>query len=99
LPQLRVGEVELLEGLRGTGSVLSVATNYTGGAGALVNPYVTTQTELRATPVKRVIYYPGMSGNSYLGAKSYRVADLGGNAGQGGILKPYTGRGTVITIR
>jgi hypothetical protein len=82
-----------------TGTVANVATNYISGGGTALDPYVTTQARLRVPAGKKLVYHPDATGNNYLDAKCYKVADLSGNAGQGGILKPYTGRGTVITIR
>jgi hypothetical protein len=82
-----------------TGAVSNLATNYTGGAGQPLDPYVTTQTKLRAAFGKKIMYHPEVSGNAYLGGASWRVADLAGAAGQGGVLTPYQARGTVVMMK
>jgi hypothetical protein len=82
-----------------TGAVLNVATNYISGSGQRMDPYITAQTDLRCPDGRRISYHPECPGNSYLNGRSYRVADLSGTAGSGGILTPYVGRGTVITLR
>lgn len=85
------------------GSVANFDTTSSGGTGTLKDPYITTQTKLRA-PSGQKIYYNYVPGglNDYLQGKVYRLADLAGNAGQGGLLL-VTGsdipKGTAITIR
>jgi len=71
------------------GSLGNFDTTNTGGSGSVVEPFVTTQTALRC-PVGEVIYYGYEAGglNDYLGGNYYRVADLAGNAGLGGLLAP-----------
>lgn len=79
-----------------TNSILNFATNRISGSGTLVDPYITVQTDLR-TPVGKKIYYESSSlENAYLGGYTYKVADLNGNAGQGGILTPRRPTGIVI---
>jgi hypothetical protein len=82
-----------------TGVVASFSTAYTGGGGVPLDPYVATQTQLRAPAGKKVMYHPEVSGNAYLNGGSYRVADLNGNAGLGGMLTPYQARGTVVLFK
>lgn len=82
-----------------TGAVVNFATNHTGGAGTRTDPYVTTQTQLRTAQDKKIMYHPSLGGNAYLAGASYRLADISGAPGHGGILTPYQGRGTVIIIR
>jgi hypothetical protein len=82
-----------------TGEVATFVTNYTGGSGVPLDPYVTTQTSLRTPAGKRIVYFPQVSSNAYLQAASYRVANLAGAAGQGGILTPYQPPGTVVVFK
>ncbi|MBA4386940.1 MAG: hypothetical protein C0404_03100 [Verrucomicrobia bacterium] len=83
-----------------TGAVLNVAANYTGGNGSYASPYVTTQTALRVPAGKRLVYrWSDVPTNSYLNRAVYRVADLNGSAGSGGLLIPYVPPGTVLTLR
>ncbi|MGQ9662053.1 MAG: hypothetical protein ACUVWX_06925 [Kiritimatiellia bacterium] len=85
------------------GSLANFNTTSSGGTGTLKDPYITTQTKLRA-PSDQKIYYNYVSGglNDYLQGKVYKLADLAGNAGQGGLLL-VTGsdipKCTAITIR
>lgn len=82
-----------------TGSVFNVDTNYIGGAGIPTDPHVTTQTVLRIPAGRKMIYRSDNPDNAYLNGKSFKLADLSGAAGSGGILKPYTAQGTVIILR
>jgi hypothetical protein len=82
-----------------TGDVANVSTNYVSGSGTMLDPYVTTQTAFRMPRGTRMMYYPKAGNNAYLQAVSYRVADLSGAAGQGGILTPFRPAGTVIVIK
>ncbi|MGQ9663466.1 MAG: hypothetical protein ACUVWX_14195 [Kiritimatiellia bacterium] len=78
------------------GQLLGFATDGSG-EGTRSNPVVTTQTALR-TPSGQFIYYdPAV--NSYLNNKVYKVADLVGNAGQGGLLMPRGEQGTLFMVR
>jgi len=84
-----------------SGVLTNFSTNSIGGRGLIKDPYVTTQTALRC-PANNKIYYNYESGlNDYLGGYAYRVADVAGNAGQGGLLlvtKSDT-RGTVVIFK
>lgn len=71
-----------------TGLLGNFVTNSTAGSGSISSPYVTTQQMLRVTTGKTVCYTPGVSGNAYLAGKTYKLADLNGSAGAGGLLRP-----------
>jgi hypothetical protein len=82
-----------------TGTVTNFDAGYTGGTGSIQNPYVTTQTALRA-PAGQRIYYAVKDGlNPALGGFAYRIADPNGNPGQGGILAVRPARGTVVWFK
>lgn len=73
-----------------TGSLLNFDTTAGSGSGSTFDPFVTSQTLLR-TGIGKIIYYDaGNPDNAYLGGYTYQVADLLGNAGQGGWLTPGT---------
>jgi hypothetical protein len=74
-------------------------TGHTGGSGSVVDPFVTTQTALRASVGQKIHYKVKHGENAYLDGKAYRIADPDGNAGQGGILMAKPARGTVVTFR
>lgn len=82
-----------------TNSILNFATNSTSGNGTLIDPYITEQTDLRTPVGKRIYYEPSRPENAYLGEYTYKVADLNGNAGQGGILTPRRPSGIVFFCR
>ncbi len=71
--------------------LIAFDTTSDGGAGTADDPLVTRQTALRA-PAGSVIHYSTDDGrNSYLVPYSYKLADMDGNPGQGGILAPAPG--------
>jgi hypothetical protein len=82
------------------GALTNFSLTAGSGDGTMPSPYVTTQTVLR-TPANQRIYYTYVPGghNGYLGGSVYRVADLAGNAGQGGLLMPPVAKGTVVFLR
>ena len=71
------------------GALDNFDTASSGGTGSALDPFLTTQTALRC-PAGEEVYYNYVSGglNDYLGGHAYRVADLAGNPGEGGILAP-----------
>ncbi len=70
------------------GALLGFDTASTHGTGSVEEPWATTQTTLRA-PAGAMVQYSTLEGrNAYLGGYSYRLADLDGEAGEGGILAP-----------
>lgn len=99
LDRVGVAKLDFMTSGTITGAVLGLATAYSGGAGTPSDPYLTMQTKFRMSAKGRMSYQPDLPENTYLNCKSYRLADLNGNAGQGGVLRPYQSRGTVITIK
>ncbi len=86
-----------------TNALVSFDTSQNGGNGSWDAPYETTQTQMQ-TPEGQQIKYTYEAGglNDYLGGHVYRVADLDGVAGQGGVLTPYfkpPPQGTVLILR
>lgn len=75
-------------------------TAATGGSGTPADPLQTSQTKLR-TPAGQNIYYNYEAGqlNDYLGGQTYRIADLSGVAGAGGLLRPQPIFGTLLMIK
>jgi hypothetical protein len=81
-----------------TNNLVGFATNWVSGNGKAVNPYVTTQQMLRV-PAGKCLYYSTVAAtNAYLAERFYRVADLSGAAGLGGLLAPLPGKpkGTLV---
>lgn len=69
------------------------------GALAGFNTNAIAQTELRAPAGARIIYYPLLTENAYLDGRTYVLADMDGRSQQGGLLKPWSPRGTVIILK
>ena len=67
-------------------TVSNFTTNRTSGAGTSASPFVTTQTKLRVPAGQIINYDRNAAGNTYLGAYSYKLADVNGNAASGGLL-------------
>jgi hypothetical protein len=84
-----------------TNALLNFVTNSISGSGERGDWLVTTQTEFRVAADKTVTYNWRESSAEYLDMKYYRVANLNGQAGEGGILAPNMppARGTVIVVR
>ena len=84
-----------------TNALTNFSTNWIGGRGTFRAPYLTTQTRLRLPATQRIYYayVPGVL-NDYLGGYTYKVADLSGTAGAGGLLmvKPKA-EGALISVR
>ena len=79
-------------GARFTGSLLGFNTNASSGTGMSNAPFVTSQTVLRC-PAGQFVYYLS-AWNSYLHG-AYKLADMSGNAAQGGTLMPSD---TYVTV-
>lgn len=70
-----------------TGVLANFNTASSGGSGSYYDPLITTQTVFRAPADERIFYdYVPGGLNDYLGGKAYRITDLSGVAGQGGLL-------------
>jgi hypothetical protein len=84
-----------------TGEIANFDDTATSGTGAKNDPLVTTQTKLRI-PAGQIVYYVYEAGvlNDALDGLAYRVADLGGTSGAGGILCAHRpAPGTLLLIK
>lgn len=83
-----------------TNALANFSTTYTNGEGTASNPFVTTQTQFRVPAGERVyyVYVPGGL-NNYLDGRAYKVADIAGSSGAGGILRPQVRGGTAVYFR
>ena len=79
------------------GALSNFDSNSTSGSGTAIDPLVTTQTNLRTASGQKIFYRPDE--NIYLDNKVYKLADLAGIAGNGGVLTPEETMGTVIIIQ
>ena len=87
LDMSKVSQVKLDCGTSGyIGTLGNLNTVASSGSGTLVSPYITTQQLLRVTSGK-IVYYDRASSPALSNAV-YRVADLSGTAGAGGLLVP-----------
>lgn len=79
------------------GALSNFDSNSTSGSGRAIDPLVTTQTNLRTPSGQKIFYRPDE--NIYLDNKVYKLADLDGIAGNGGVLTPEETMGTLIIIQ
>ena len=81
------------------GVLANFSTSAISGDGRAGNPFVTTQTKLRAPAGQVVLYEYKLDGlNGYLGGQAYRLADMNGTPGAGGLLRTRHS-GTVVMFR
>jgi hypothetical protein len=66
------------------GTLSNFDTNSASGNGTAADPYVTSQTVLRASTNEYIVYDPDLNG--YLATNAYKVAAPDGTAGSGGLL-------------
>ena len=75
-------------------------TTASGGTSSKTAPFITTQTKLRVKNDEFLYYnYVPAGLNSSLSGMVYRVAELDGTPGTGGLLMVLPTRGTVVIFR
>ncbi len=69
----------------------------TGGTGTPADPFVSSQTILRAPAETRIYYNMALGKNADFAPFSYRLADADGRPGQGGVLMPNATVPAILT--